>query len=338
MGAGTGGINRLDPVDDMEDTIEVDEDEQTIQVARTQIEQTRSDISGTLDAIKDKLQPQTLMQQAKEAVKETVQETTHQAVDSAKAAVTNVVDTAKEKVEGVVDSARDAGSSVMDTVKANPIPYALIGTGLTWLCLNAKRQKATEHYYPTQRYRTREYDYRYQPGYETREWAGTSVGDNLSDLRGSEYRSTAAAGAEYRSAAASGAEYRSTSTTDGGTLHQARERVGEMADSVQERAGQVVDRVQYQARHAAEGIEHTFYRNPLAMGMMALGLGAALGFLIPETYQENRLMGETRDRIVDHAQETVQEKAQEITQKVQTVAQETMDTATQKAKDAGLTS
>jgi len=41
-----------------------------IDITRAQIEQTRADVGGTIDAIKEKLNPQTLMQQAKETVRE----------------------------------------------------------------------------------------------------------------------------------------------------------------------------------------------------------------------------------------------------------------------------
>jgi hypothetical protein len=43
--------------------------------------------------------------------------------------------------------------------------------------------------------------------------------------------------------------------------------------------------------------------NPLAVGAGALLLGALAGLAIPETERENELLGETRDSMVDKAQE-----------------------------------
>jgi hypothetical protein len=70
--------------------------------------------------------------------------------------------------------------------------------------------------------------------------------------------------------------------------------------------------------------------------MVALGIGAAVGLLIPESPQEHRLMGETRDRFMEQVQGT----AQEVTEKVKTVAGQAMDaakdTAQNAARDQGL--
>ena len=66
---------------------------------------------------------------------------------------------------------------------------------------------------------------------------------------------------------------------------------------------------------------------------VALALGAAAGMAIPETPQEQRWLGQARDRVVDKAQQT----AQEVGQKVQAVAHEAMDTVREQARSQGLT-
>jgi hypothetical protein len=43
--------------------------------------------------------------------------------------------------------------------------------------------------------------------------------------------------------------------------------------------------------------------NPLAVGAGALLLGAVVGLAIPETEKENELLGETRDSVMDKAQQ-----------------------------------
>ena len=66
----------------------------------------------------------------------------------------------------------------------------------------------------------------------------------------------------------------------------------------------------------------------MAVGAVALGLGAAIGLLIPETRQENQWMGEARDRVLHKAQETVQD----VGLKAQIVAEEAIGAAKQEAE------
>lgn len=66
--------------------------------------------------------------------------------------------------------------------------------------------------------------------------------------------------------------------------------------------------------------------NPLALGLVSLALGALVGLLLPETQQENDLLGPRRDQLAQQAHDTVKE----LTQKATVVAQ----TAQDAAKDA----
>jgi hypothetical protein len=47
--------------------------------------------------------------------------------------------------------------------------------------------------------------------------------------------------------------------------------------------------------------------NPIALGVVALAAGVGVGLLIPSTEPENRLMGNTRDRLLTGARETMHE-------------------------------
>ena len=64
--------------------------------------------------------------------------------------------------------------------------------------------------------------------------------------------------------------------------------------------------------------------NPLLVGGGALLIGAAFGLALPETERENSIMGETRDTLVDRAQEMAG-----------TAAERLQETATGVAKAAG---
>ena len=73
--------------------------------------------------------------------------------------------------------------------------------------------------------------------------------------------------------------------------------------------------------------------NPLAVGALAIGAGAAVGLAIPQTVKEHEVMGEARDTLVVRAQE----KAQDAQQRAQRVAEEAQSAAQQEAENQGLT-
>jgi len=327
--------SRVDVIDALDERDDVDEE---IIVTRVQIEQTRAEMSDTIDAIKEKLSPPHLVQEAKESVQEAAANFAHQtvdkakdtvagAVDSAREAVGNVVDTAREKVGSAMDSARQAvgpavesarqavapavesaretGSYLMDTIKQNPMPAALIGLGVGWLYMNQRNRPSAM---------PRRYD-QSAPSSDWPEWSSSaSAGQNREDWRGS-------------SSWQSGQDQSSN-----GPVQSAKAAVSEKLQGVQEQVSQIGARAQQGAGQVADQAQRLFWENPLAVGAMALALGAGLGLAIPQTPQENRLMGDARDQLVDRAQQT----AQEIGQKVQAVASEAIDTAKEEARSQGL--
>jgi nitroreductase len=128
-----------------------------------EIVQTRAEMEETLDAIKEKLDPQYLKQQAKEAVREATvgrvqeavstgigkaQEAVSAATDKAREAVSASVDQAQEVMSAAVDRAQEAvapamdsarylGSRVVRTIRANAVLAAAVGVGIGWLWYSA---------------------------------------------------------------------------------------------------------------------------------------------------------------------------------------------------------
>ena len=70
---------------------------------------------------------------------------------------------------------------------------------------------------------------------------------------------------------------------------------------------------------------------------MAVALGAAAGFAIPETSYEDSLLGQKRDELVAQAQTAAQDLTQKVTTVAQTVAHGAIETAKEEAKNQGLT-
>ncbi len=217
----------------------------------------------------------------------------------------NLKQQAKDRVkEATVGKAQDAGSGIMDTIRQNPLPAALTGIGLGWLFVNARKQSSyrspyrdaayVEGYPPT---------YGHPPRYE--DDGGSSVGQAAERAR----------------------------DKVGETAGQAQDKAGELASKTQDGASRLGDQAQYRARRASDGFQRVLQENPLTVGALAVGVGAAIGLAIPETSKEHEVMGEARDNLVDKAQE----KVQETQQKAQRVAEEAQSAAQQEAENQGLT-
>src|SRR5918994_1341815 len=125
--------------------------------------------------------------------------------------------------------------------------------------------------------------------------------------------------------------------TAGQATDQVQQTAGQVIDQVQATAGQVSDQVQQQAQRARGRLEQMVVENPMPIGALALALGGAIGLAVPGTQREQELMGETRDRVVERVQETVQEATQDTVEKVQRVAEEAGEAVEKEAKYQGLT-
>jgi ElaB/YqjD/DUF883 family membrane-anchored ribosome-binding protein len=219
----------------------------------------------------------------------------------------NLKEQAKDRVkEATVGRAQEAGSGIVETIRANPLPAALTGIGLGWLLVSARRSASGQT-----RSRGRAYPYDYPPRYDGR---ATTTSDGTSVPSPGE------------------ALGRARDRVDESAT-QAQDRASEAASQAQERVSNLTHQARYQARRASGGFERMVRENPLAMGALAVGAGAALGLAIPQSTQEHEVMGEARDTFVEKAQE----KAQDAQQRVGRVAQEAQSAAKEEASNQGLT-
>jgi ElaB/YqjD/DUF883 family membrane-anchored ribosome-binding protein len=301
------------------------ETDETAQI-RAEIEQTRGDLSETIDAIQDRLNPQTLVEQAKESVRETATGVVEQAKETVRDAT---IGRAEQMVSDVGATARGTGSSMMETIRQNPVPAALAAVGIGWLWMN--RSKGTSG--GNGAYRSHDQT-SYQP---SRAYATTSPSYGYT---GSSYQTV------RRGNAGGGLDAAQDAMR--GTVNQVQDKASQLADQAQSSAGQLADQAQsgvstlvegtqQQAQRAQGQLQQMLQETPLAVGGIALALGAAVGLAIPETPPENQLMGEARDTLMQRAQSTAQDtmqKVQDVAQKVGTTA---ADTAKNEAQNAGLT-
>jgi len=146
-----------------------DEHQESPAEIRGEIEQTRSEMSTTIDAIQQKLNPEVIKAQVQEAVqerveevKEHVQEVVQEHIEEARGQVEDAI---TERVEGVKSQVREAtvgrvetmvsnvsdsmsgmrgsGNTLLDTIQANPVPTALAGLGLGWFVANRRSHQSS---------------------------------------------------------------------------------------------------------------------------------------------------------------------------------------------------
>lgn len=240
---------------------------------RDDIGRTRAGMAQTIDVIQERLDPQRLRTQAREAVREAT------------------IGRAQHMAKEAQIRARETGSSLMETVRNNPLPAAMVAVGLGWLAVQATMGGDGRAVREVETYPYRE---RGEMGERARDMAG--------EVR---HRAEETMGRVQERA--------------GETVQHAQERAGELAGEVQDRAQQVASQAQRQVRRARGRIETMIDENPLAMGAVALAVGAAIGMLLPSTRQEDRMMGEARDTLMHRAGEM----AEETMGKVEQAAEET---------------
>lgn len=306
---------------------------------REEIEQTRAELSDTINAIQDRLNPQNLMEQAKETARDTATDMVAQAKETVREAT---IGKAEQMVSNVGDTARGTGSSIIGTIKQNPLPAALVAVGVGWLWMNRTPGTTGDASSPS-----------YDTGYR---FAGTSPAASASFNRGG----SAYVGAESRYGTDG-----TSSTVDGHgdlpgmmdkTVDQVQNTASQLAAQAQSGAGAIMEGTQQLAAQAQSGVgtvvEGTQQRarqaqgqaqqmlqdTPLAVGGIALALGAAVGLALPETPLERSLMGEARDTLVQRAQEAAQESMQKVGSVAQAVTSSAVDAAKTEAQQQGLTS
>lgn len=119
---------------------------------------------------------------------------------------------------------------------------------------------------------------------------------------------------------------------------QARRQTQHRADQWSSEAQHQAQRAQQEARRAGRQAYRTIEDNPLTFGAVALGLGVAIGLALPETRQEDRLLGDTRDRVFDAAQGAagdVANRAQNVVEEVRPEVEQTARKVANDLQDAG---
>jgi len=321
-----------------------------VMAAREEIERTRAEMTGTIDAIQDRLDPEVLSEQAKD----TAQDVTDYAVREAKAAAREITDhalmQARETVQDLTGQARTAlreatigkvenmartatqtaggwRESVFETMKANPMPTALVGLGIGWMLLNRPSKPSFTSTYVQTGYAPSRYG---APGYGATGYATGPERDGGGSLTDSAQQ--AAGRMVDRTQQVAGQATEQIQDTAGQVIGQVQETGGQVLGQVQETGGQVLEQVQQQAPRAETFLQRQLQENPLLLGAVAAAIGGVLAATVPVTSREDQMLGETRDRLIGSAKEFTQDTMQ----KVGRVVDEAQSAAQQEAREQSL--
>jgi ElaB/YqjD/DUF883 family membrane-anchored ribosome-binding protein len=121
---------------------------------RADIEDTRAEMTQTINEIQERLSPDHLMGQVKETVREATIGKVERVMDKVGQTITEVTEPALEVAGRAGTAIKEAGTSVADSVWRNPIPVALIGLGIGMLFMRRSRGNGGDGYDATTRTRT----------------------------------------------------------------------------------------------------------------------------------------------------------------------------------------
>ena len=263
-----------------------DYDENTEQI-RAEIEDTRAEMSQTINEIQERLSPEHLMGQVKTTVREATIGKVERVMDKVGETIGGVAEPAREVMDRAGTAIKETGRTVGNSVWRNPIPVALIGLGVGMLVM--RRYRVGNGY----DYETRRTTPRYRRpntlGQMQNETSGSTVG-----------------------------------STTGSTLGQVRETASDLATRSTEALSGLGTRAKDTASTLGTRFGQVLRENPLAVGAVAVAAGTAVGLVLPSTRFESEYIGEASERLVDRAEDVargaldkVQSVAHEMTSESQ---------------------
>jgi len=314
-----------------------DEGDERTREIREEIEETRGEMSETIDAIQEKLKPRNIVANAAESVKSAATER-----------VRDMADTASHTAQQAMDYTRERASGMAGTARQNSIPLALIGVGAAWLLTKGSRsggrsrdRRAYGNFgtYGYERDRTRDQEQYGDEGdgggFMARirqnpvpaalagvglTWLAFSGNDR--DEMSSDYGRYRDDSDRWRDQSAGGTwSGQSDAGETGSTAENLSNSASDVAARTREYASDAADSMRRMARRRQNQLQRMIQDNPLLVGAGALMLGAAFGLAVPESDTENELMGDTRDNMVGRARDMARDAATKVEKAAGAVAE-----------------
>ena len=304
---------------------------------RDQIEETRRGMSETIDAIQEKLSLSNISEQVKDQVSGQISDAVETAKDAFYGKAGEIVNTVGRSFRQL------GGSDLAKRAQENPTALAIIGTGIGALLVSflfnggkkSKKKNASYRYNYEQPTYTYDLDSDYSDYDEVRyadssrrelksgrsvEFVAQPAPSKISNTASSAYETVSGAASTTYAGVANAAG--AVSETVGNIAGKTYEGVGSLASKTYEGAGSAASKTFETVGDAASfaydkagdlggqmkiNYDHYIEENPLAVGAVALALGAVVGLAIPLTKTENEYLGEYRDTVLEKAQTTAQD-------------------------------
>lgn len=279
----------------------------------------RSEVKAEYEQAKEKVSEE--LQNAKQKVSEEISEAKHAMREA-------TIGKVEHMVQNAHDTVVDTKNSMIDTIKANPIPSALIGAGVAWMLFGRKSSRSASRPQLVEGMQNRSI---YEEGNR-----------GLLETVGA----TASKAGHSVSSAVSGAAHQvgDFATHSGQSVvaftHDAVDSVGRVAHAASDRTAQLAHRVgdgsAAIARATKDGAvdlqrrtANGYRSNPMAFGAAVLAVGAAIGLAIPASRREDEVMGAVRDGLLEKAENM----AHDALEKVEDAAKDFTDTTMKAVND-----
>jgi len=247
-----------------------------IELKVAEIEETREELTATVEALGDRLAPTNVIADAKQTVRDAT-------VGRVEETVNNVTQNANRFLEDPAGTAQQAGTGILETIRQNPLPAALVGVGVGWLLLGRNdRSRSLE-------FRTVRSDRRpasWERGWDETRRDGGGVGQVTDTI---------------------GRRASDTADTVSQAAGQAAETVGRTVGQLGDAAGEVPTQAATMTRSLADQASRLIQSNPLGAGIAALAVGTVVGTLLPTTRVEHDVMGQASERLIEGAGQAAQQ-------------------------------
>jgi ElaB/YqjD/DUF883 family membrane-anchored ribosome-binding protein len=248
-------------------TLADDYDENTEQL-RADIEDTRADMTQTINEIQERLSPEVLMGQVKETVREATIGKVERVVGQVGETIGEVTEPALEMAGRAGNAIKEVGTTVADKLYKNPIRVALIGLGVGMLVMrNFRGQSYSSSTASRKSLQGRRSDYELgDVGRMPRTYEGGT-----------------------------------------GTLSHVKETASDLASRSTDALSNLGTRAKNSASAVTTRFERMMHENPLAVGAVAIAAGTAIGLALPSTQMESEYIGETGERLVERVEDVARD-------------------------------
>lgn len=268
MGEATNQIGAA--ADSDESRITADDYDENTEQLRSGIEDTRADMTQTLNEIQERLSPENLVGQAKEAVREATIGKVESALGQVGETLSSVTEPALEMAGRAGNVIKEVGTTVGNTIYKNPIPLAMIGIGVGMLVM--------------------------------RNWGGSSYSSSTSSRRSLQGRSNYELGDVGRMP-----QSYEGGTRGASTLNSVKETASDLASRSTEALSDLGTKAKNSASAVGSRFERMMHENPLAVGAVAIAAGTAIGLVLPSTRVETEYIGETGERLVERVEDVARD-------------------------------